>query len=237
MAHSRSIRARLTGVVIVVAMVLLGDAGNASANVTITPSTVNAGDVVDFTVHVPNGNALAETISFELDVPDSAHVTVTDAPLIAGWTATVDRIGDSVSKITWDSGRIPRDGAVDFPVTIGVPKDVDSLQLAAVQTFSDASTLRWADLPVGGSPGAHPAVIVTIKGAVTTTSTSTSTTAGPTASTTKKASSSTSSKKGNLSPGSILIAVGAGIAAFTVLRARNKRRTKAKSSPRRESDS
>lgn len=148
---------------------------SASAHVSVTPNTAEAGSYALITVKVPNESEDAGTNKLELDLPtDTPFVSVSYVP-VAGWTAELVReklpapvkvgeseITEAVTKIVYtaDKGNEIVAGQLQtFGVSLGPVPDTGSVQLAAIQTYTDGSVVKWNE---SGDDAEHPAPVLYI---------------------------------------------------------------------------
>jgi uncharacterized protein len=159
---------KLAVVAVIVTGVVMLTAGAAFAHVEIErEGEVTAQGVVNATLSVPNESKTAKTTSIELVFPASPKLTAATAEDANGFTAAVkkDAAGD-VESITWTGGTITGDDEVQFPVTIGdFPGDTQTVEFKALQTYDDATVVRWIEpTPAGGEEPEHPAPVLYVKG-------------------------------------------------------------------------
>jgi uncharacterized protein YcnI len=165
---------RLSVWVGLVAVLVLGSGGAASAHVTPDPDTAvkGAGDQV-FTFRVPNEDPSAKTTSVRLQLPQDHPIAAVDVLEMPGWTSTLTTrhldtplktddgsFSDVASEITWTGGSITPGHYVEFKIlAMGLPSDTDTLTFKAVQGYSDGTTVSWIDT---GHGARFPAPVVTL---------------------------------------------------------------------------
>lgn len=133
--------ARLLTTAAVAAALTLAGATAASAHVTISPDTAEAGSYALITVKVPNESATATTTSVTVDLPSDEPFTSVSYVPVDGWSTTV-----TDTSVTWvaDDGIGIADGQlVLFPLSLGAVPDTGSITLAASQTYSDGTVVDW----------------------------------------------------------------------------------------------
>jgi uncharacterized protein YcnI len=121
----------------------------ADAHVQVSPSVVAPDDAVKFTVLVP-GEREAETTSVALRMPAGLlPFSYEDTP---GWTRRiVSASNGGVDQVIW-TGRLPRDGFVEFSFLAGTPAHPGQLAWKALQTYSDGTVVRWIGPPDADDP-------------------------------------------------------------------------------------
>ena len=134
---------------------------SASAHVTVSPNTAEAGSYALITVKVPNESATAVTKRVEVDLPtDTPFSSVSYVP-VAGWNVELVReqlaqpvrvgqrdLTEAVTKVIWTAaaGSEVADGQLQlFPLSVGPVPDTGTIVLPAVQTYSDGTVvdLGW----------------------------------------------------------------------------------------------
>jgi uncharacterized protein YcnI len=128
----------------------------ASAHIQVTPAVVAPGDPVKFTVTVP-GESDAETTKVDLKLPaDLLPFSYAETP---GWKRELIMASNgAVDRVIW-TGRIPKDGFVEFSFLAGTPEKPGELQFKALQTYSDGKTVRW----IGARDAEQPAPVVKVE--------------------------------------------------------------------------
>jgi uncharacterized protein YcnI len=93
---------------------------------------------------------------------------VTRAKLAARLQTDDGPITEGVKTITWTGsgsglGRIGPDQFMDFPLSVQIPENAagNTLQLEAIQTYSNGDVVRW----IGAADSEHPAPHVTVTAA------------------------------------------------------------------------
>jgi uncharacterized protein YcnI len=145
----------------------------ASAHVTLHSSGAvqGASDTV-LTVRVPNEEDNATTTQVEVDFPVSAPMinmlvqptpgwtfAVTDTTLPKPITTDDGSFSQVVTKVVWSGGNIPVGGYQDFNLAVATLPSVASVEVKALQTYSNGDIVRWIDPPAAaGQPDPpHPA--------------------------------------------------------------------------------
>lgn len=162
--------------------VLLGlGAGVASAHVTVNPGEVTAGSYAKITFRVPNESATASTNSLQVTLPTDHPFPSVSVQPVPGWVAAPKTVTlpkpviegkftltEAVESVTWtaqDGNAVKPGEFQEFSLSVGPVPDVGSLILPAVQTYSDGTIVKWADVaPAGTDPHSldHPAPVLTI---------------------------------------------------------------------------
>src|SRR5262245_14840755 len=154
----------------------------ASAHVTVSPKTATSGGFATLTFQVPNEKDDASTTKVQVQFPLDTPIAQASVKPVPGWTAKVatkklttpitnddgDTLDQGVSSITWtaDDGKGILPGQFQqFLVSVGLPEATE-LVFPAVQTYSDGSTVNWAEQSVAGGPEPdHPAPTITLTNA------------------------------------------------------------------------
>lgn len=172
---------RRAGVVTAVgATVVLGFAGTAFAHVTVSPDTAPRGGDATVALRVPNEEDSATTTKLEIDLPVDRPIAAVDTEPLAGWTAVATTsklatpiksddgvVTQAVTKIVWtaSAGSGIKPGQFQqFYVSLDSLPDADSIEIKALQTYSNGDVVRWIDdpAPPGGDEPDHPAPILTL---------------------------------------------------------------------------
>jgi len=162
------------------ATVALASAAPALAHVTAQPGTAEQGGYTVVNMRVPTESDTAGTIALEVTLPAEHPITSVRTSPRPGWTATtttaplnppIERNGrtitEAVRTVTWtaDPGtRIGPGEFAEFPLSLGpLPTDTDQLVLPAVQTYDDGEVVAWDQPPTAdGSEPERPAPTVTL---------------------------------------------------------------------------
>jgi uncharacterized protein YcnI len=144
----------------------------ASAHVTLhSYEAQQGGSDVLIQVRVPNEESNATTTKVELDFPADAPIIGLYVEPTTGWQfqTTVSNLPKPVtnddgtftqyvSQVVWSGGNIPVGGFVDFNIDASDLPNVPTLELKAVQTYSNGDIVRWIDTPAApGQPDPpHP---------------------------------------------------------------------------------
>ena len=141
--------------------------GTAWAHVTVSADDVAAGHDVKAVFRVPNERDDASTVRLEVSFPTDHPVGQAFVAPVPGWTATVRKrtlavpvhahdggeITEVVESVGWQGGAIKPGEFLEFPVAIGpMPHDAEQLVFKAVQSYSDASVVRWIEVPATSGP-------------------------------------------------------------------------------------
>jgi periplasmic copper chaperone A len=162
------------------ATVVLGFAGTAFAHVTVSPDTAPRGGDATVALRVPNEEDGANTVKLEIDLPIDKPIAAVDTEPVAGWTAvsTTSKLAtpiksddgevtEAVTKIVWTAaagGGIKPGQFQQFWVSLDSLPDADSIEIKALQTYSNGDIVRWIDdpAPKGQDEPEHPAPILTL---------------------------------------------------------------------------
>ncbi len=164
----------------IVSLVVLAVATPAFAHVTTDPASAPKGGEITLGFRVPNEEAGASTIQFEIDIP-------TDHPLLGiavestpGWTTKVTEvnldppvqtddgpINQAVNRIVWvagSGGGIAPGEFQEFHILVQtLPSDTDQIVFKALQTYSDGTVVRWIDpVTAGQDEPDHPTPILAL---------------------------------------------------------------------------
>lgn len=139
----------------------------AAAHVTVDPDEATKGGYAKLAFRVPNERDAAATVQVEVAFPDEYPLRSVSVRPKPGWTYTVERSGEAVSRITWTGGVIRPGEFEEFEVSGGpLPGDAERLVFRALQTYDNGEVVRWIDEPVEGGPEPeHPAPVLRLVGA------------------------------------------------------------------------
>jgi uncharacterized protein YcnI len=175
--------------VVTVGLLAVG-VGSASAHVTVHPDTTTAGSYAQLTFRVPTESADASTISLRVTLPQDHPFTSVSIRPVPGWTATVreeslpkpvDVGGATITKaartVTWHAttGHAIKPGQYqEFPISVGRLPEGGTVDLPAVQTYSDGSVVKWDQVAKAGAKEPdHPAPSFTVEPASSSNATAT----------------------------------------------------------------
>jgi uncharacterized protein YcnI len=128
----------------------------AGAHIQVIPSIVAPNDPVKFTVVVP-GERSDSTSSVELKMP--AGLLPFSYEETPGWTRKlVLAPNGAVDRVVW-TGKLPKDGFVEFSFLAGTPEQPGELVFKSLQTYADGTVVRW----IGDPKSEHPAPVVEVK--------------------------------------------------------------------------
>lgn len=162
------------------ATAVLGFAGAASAHVTVSPSTAPRSGDATVSIQVPNEEDTATTTKVEIDLPVDRPIAAVDTEPVAGWTAVSTtsklttpiksddgEVTQAVTKVVWTAssgGGIKPGQFQQFPISLDSLPDADSIEIKALQTYSNGDVVRWIDdpAPAGQDEPDHPAPILTL---------------------------------------------------------------------------
>lgn len=139
-------------------------AAPAWAHVTIDPAEAPQGGSATVSFRVPNERDDAATTSVVVEFPADHPIENARVQPVPGWTATVEREGDAIARITWSGGAIQPDEFQQFPVSMGpLPDDTDELVFPAIQTYDSGEVVRWIEeTSASGEEPEHPAPVLTL---------------------------------------------------------------------------
>jgi uncharacterized protein YcnI len=128
----------------------------AGAHIQVIPSIVAPNDPVKFTVVVP-GEQEDSTTSVDLKMP--AGLLPFSYEETPGWTRKLVLASNgAVDRVVW-TGKLPKDGFVEFSFLAGTPEKPGELVFKALQTYADDSVVRW----IGEPKSDHPAPVVEVQ--------------------------------------------------------------------------
>lgn len=171
---------KLTATIALTAGMLLAVAVplSASAHVTVSPNTAQAGSYALVTVKVPNESATAVTNKVEVTLPTDTPFTSVSYVPVAGWTAELvtttlpkpveiggNELKEAVTKVIWtaQSGYEVKAGQLQlFPLSLGAVPDTGKVVLTALQSYSDGSTVNWNETTEDAK---HPAPVLYVNDA------------------------------------------------------------------------
>ncbi len=172
-----SARAAVVGVAVVAATLGLVVPAWAHVKVTGVEATQGGEGVITFTV--PSESDTASTTGLLITFPGDTPFTGVDVQPKAGWTATVSRkplaqpataddgsrITQYVSQVDFKAANaaagIPPGQFDQFNLSVGPFPKQPSVSFAALQTYSDGSTVNWNEKSAaGGAEPAHPAPVL-----------------------------------------------------------------------------
>lgn len=171
---------RLAGAAALAVPALVLGAAAASAHVTVTPDTAEAGSYATLTFKVPNESAEASTTAVKVDLPTDTPFTSVSVEPVPGWTAEVTQaplpepvevhgttVTEAPASIEWtaddaDAGIAPGE-FLRFTVSAGaVPDGVEEIALPATQTYSDGEVVAWDQEATGDAEPELPAPVLQV---------------------------------------------------------------------------
>lgn len=164
----------LTGVGLLVAGALLLPAGSADAHVRVIPDNPTSGSFSALTFRVPNESEIAGTIKVSVQLPQDTPFLYVSTKPVSGWSvkavtetlpAPIDHDGTTITKavrtVTWtadDGIQIGPGQYQEFSLSVGPLPDPGTIELPAIQTYSDGSVVSWNEpTPASGEEPEHPA--------------------------------------------------------------------------------
>lgn len=158
---------RTAAVVLAAAVGALGLGAPASAHVRNTGSPLPQGGYGIVELVVPSETENVDTVGLTVTIPDDVDLTSARTQPIPGWTANIEKEqaggAERVSRIVWTAADPAAGYGVaeyqSFSFSAGPwPEDVDSVALAADQSYSDGSVVSWDEVAVDdSSEPEHPA--------------------------------------------------------------------------------
>jgi uncharacterized protein YcnI len=162
--------ARVAGAIGLAGGLVVAMALPASAHVTAHSYEAQAqGSDVLIAFRCPNEESKATTTQLEVDFPAASPLIGLYVETTPGWQfqVTMSNLptpvtnGDGtftqyVSKVVWSGSDIPVGGYQDFNVDVSDVPNISSIEVKAIQTYSNGDIVRWIDDPTNpNSP--HPA--------------------------------------------------------------------------------
>ncbi|MDQ1530366.1 MAG: hypothetical protein QOE37_471 [Microbacteriaceae bacterium] len=156
---------------------------SASAHVRVDPERATAGaesSLLTFTV--PTESATAVTSRVVIDLPTATPFGFVSYQPVPGWSARVvtgklpkpARIGgttvtEAPTQVIWNADpgtRLAGGEFQQFVLTVGPIPDTGALRFPTTQTYSDGTTVRWAQAtPASGQEPEHPVPVLFVKDA------------------------------------------------------------------------
>jgi uncharacterized protein YcnI len=138
-------------------------AAPASAHVTVIPDVARPGDTVALTFRVPNEEADAATVGFDLFLPPGVPAKIADHP---GWTHEDRGNGEIAFTASAPDAAIAPGRTQDFKVTLGPLPQADRVVVKALQRYADGQVVRW--IQDSGPDDERPAAILDLSGGEST---------------------------------------------------------------------
>ena len=137
-------------------LVLLALAPAASAHVTVAPSQVAPGSVVELAIRVPNERDVPTT-KVEVQIP--AGLEVFSFAELPGWTRAETEAADgTLQSVSW-TGTLSKGSYVTFDLLASTPDQLGELTFKTVQTYEGGDEVAWIGAPDSDEPA--PVVEVT----------------------------------------------------------------------------
>ena len=173
---------RRIGIVIAAAgIALVATAAPAWAHVKVDPESAPKGSDAVLSFVVANEKDPQTTTKVVVQFPTDHPIAEALVEPIPGWTAEVTQfkvttpietdngpVTSAVKNVTWTATGtgIAVEHFQEFPVSVGLPADTDSLTFPTTQTYSDGSTVQWVQVtPPGGPEPDNPAPVLTLTAA------------------------------------------------------------------------
>lgn len=164
-ARPRRLALRAATVLTAATAAVLVTAVPAFAHVTAQAGDLHQGGYGVVTLRVPTESETAGTVALRVTLPAEHPLRSVRTSPMPGWTAALERSGETVTAVTWtaDPGvRVGPGEFAEFPLSVGpLPTDTDLLVLPAVQTYDDGEVVAWDQPPTAdGSEPERPAPTV-----------------------------------------------------------------------------
>jgi periplasmic copper chaperone A len=145
----------------------------AGAHVTVHTDSTASGSFSALTFRVPNESDTASTVKLEVQLPkDTPFLYVSSKP-IPGWTVKMTegplsepvesegtKITKAISTVTWtasDGAAVKPGEYQDFSISAGPLPKPGTIELPAVQTYSDGEVVKWNQpTPASGEEPEYP---------------------------------------------------------------------------------
>lgn len=137
------------------------------AHVSVNPSSAPKGGFTTLTFQVPNEREDAKTVKVEVQFPQDHPIADASVMPVPGWTVKVAKkplttpittdegatLNDAVGTVTWtaSNGGLGDGEFQQFPVSVALPSDTDSLVFPTIQTYSDGKTVDWVERSTPGA--------------------------------------------------------------------------------------
>jgi len=175
------VRIALIGTVL--AGLVAGGAGIASAHVSVSSPDASKGGFGKVVFRVPNESDTAHTVKLAIQMPPKTPFASVSVQPVPGWTVTETQtavnpplkdddgnsISSAVSVVEFDAvagGGIAPGQFQEFALSVGPFPDADSVSFSAVQTYSDGTSVAWIEPTVEGqAEPEHPAPTLTLAAA------------------------------------------------------------------------
>jgi periplasmic copper chaperone A len=170
--------AALTGGLLFAGLVF---AGSASAHVKVSSVDAVQGGSGVITFRVPSESDTASTTGLLITFPAATPFTSVDVQPKAGWTAKVtkkplrhpltsddgDTITDYIAQVdfTATGSGIPPGEFDMFNLSVGPFPKAPNMTFAALQTYSDGSTVNWDEKSANGTEPDHPTPVLQLAAA------------------------------------------------------------------------
>jgi uncharacterized protein YcnI len=120
-------------------------------------------------IRVPNEMDNATTTQLEVDFPADAPIVGLYVEPTPGWqfqttTSNLPKpvtnddgtFTQYISKVVWSGGNIPVGGFIDFNIDASDLPNVPTIEVKALQTYSNGTIVRWIDPPATGNQPQPP---------------------------------------------------------------------------------
>lgn len=147
-------------------------AGAASAHVTVTPQSTEAGGYTHLTFSVPNESETANTNKIKIELPEDTPFTSVSTKPVEGWSAKIVRgklpepvtvqgakITEAPLSVVWTADdkahQVSQNEYQTFSLSVGtLPEAGTEVTLPVSQFYTDGNVAKWDDVASG--EGAEP---------------------------------------------------------------------------------
>jgi len=176
--------ARAAGVTVASLLLVGGFAAPAFAHVSVNPDSATQGGFATLTFRVPTESDSASTLQVQVVFPPGQPLASVSVKPHPGWSYTVvktklatpissddGQVTEAVSEITWKADSIAtavQPGQFEeFEVSAGPLPTSASMTFKALQTYTNGQVVRWIEQSApGAAEPEHPALVLTLKPAV-----------------------------------------------------------------------
>lgn len=165
------------------ALALLGVAGPAAADVSVTPTEAAQGDAANLTLLITNESRTASITAIDVQLPADTPIAEVYPLSVADWAPAMTnvkidkpieslhgyQITDVTTAVKWvamPGKALPPGGKTELPLSIGPLPSVANLSFGVVLTNSDGTQVRFTGRPgTSAAPGEQPAPVLALKAA------------------------------------------------------------------------
>ncbi len=166
------------GVGVIAATLLVASPASAHVRFDGDSGTAAVGTTATLVFRVPTESDTASTVGLTVTFPEDEPFSSVQPEAKPGWDAQVRtlplpapvtdstgaQITSYVQSVTWTAtaGGIPPELYDTFTVRAGAVPDADAIPIPSLQTYSDGSTVDWAEIAQAGATPPHPAPVLEI---------------------------------------------------------------------------